>query len=213
MNDEREFSEELEKGALGIGLRLAAHQTSLAWAHARLLLEWNLRTNLTRVADVRELARRHFVESLLAASLIPQHPTGPSLLDIGSGAGFPGLAARVVRPDLRATLLEPRGPKAAFLSAAAALYPPPPVRVVPRRLQELSDATPWDVITTRALKVSPGLLLKRLAGDGLLILFAGPRASLLSEMVVAGMTRVAEVRIPDSERLIVGLRRGPLSPG
>ena len=80
--------------------------------YLELLLKWNARTNLTAIRDPEEMVRRHFGESLFAA----QH-LGPceTLLDFGSGAGFPGLPIQLMRPEISITLAESQNKKATFL--------------------------------------------------------------------------------------------------
>jgi 16S rRNA (guanine527-N7)-methyltransferase len=80
-----------------------------------LLLKWNARTNLTAIRDPEEVVRRHFGESLFLAA---QLPTCSSLLDLGSGAGFPGLPIQLASPELRVTLAESQNKKASFLREA-----------------------------------------------------------------------------------------------
>src|SRR5947209_9573098 len=77
-----------------------------------LLLKWNARTNLTAIRDPEEIVRRHFGESLFAAQHLG-HPD--TLLDFGSGAGFPGLPIALLRPDIHVTLAESQNKKATFL--------------------------------------------------------------------------------------------------
>jgi 16S rRNA (guanine527-N7)-methyltransferase len=81
-----------------------------------LLLKWNARTNLTAIRDPQEVVRRHFGESLFAARHLD--PATPTLLDFGSGAGFPGLPIALLRPDIQVTLAESQNKKAAFLREA-----------------------------------------------------------------------------------------------
>jgi len=77
-----------------------------------LLLKWNARTNLTAIRDPEEIVRRHFGESLFAAQYL-----GPctTLLDFGSGAGFPGLPIALLRSEIAVTLAESQNKKATFL--------------------------------------------------------------------------------------------------
>jgi 16S rRNA (guanine527-N7)-methyltransferase len=78
-----------------------------------LLLKWNARTNLTAIRDPEEIVRRHFGESLFAGRHVP--PAARTLLDFGSGAGFPGLPIQLLRPELTVTLAESQNKKATFL--------------------------------------------------------------------------------------------------
>jgi 16S rRNA (guanine527-N7)-methyltransferase len=77
-----------------------------------LLVKWNARTNLTSIREPEEIVRRHFGESLFAARHLPKCST---VLDLGSGAGFPGLPVQLLRPENAVTLAESQGKKASFL--------------------------------------------------------------------------------------------------
>jgi 16S rRNA (guanine527-N7)-methyltransferase len=80
-----------------------------------LLLHWNRSINLTRICSPTAIASRHIVDSL---SVVPHLGPGWTLLDVGSGAGFPGIPVAVARPDLKVTLLEASRKKTAFLRSA-----------------------------------------------------------------------------------------------
>src|ERR1700690_3724270 len=82
-------------------------------AYLELLLRWNARTNLTAIRDPEEIVRRHFGESLFAARHLD--PDTPTLLDFGSGAGFPGVPIALLRPKIQVTLAESQNKKASFL--------------------------------------------------------------------------------------------------
>src|ERR1700733_10166220 len=85
-----------------------------------LLLKWNARTNLTAVRDPEEIVTRHFGASLFAARVLSPHLLiGSTLLDFGSGAGFPGLPIQLFRPDFHVTLAESQNKKASFLREAS----------------------------------------------------------------------------------------------
>lgn len=73
--------------------------------YAELLVEWNEKINLTSITDPEGIVYKHFLDSLL---LLEQYdlPEGSSLIDVGTGAGFPGLALKIARPDLQVTLLD-----------------------------------------------------------------------------------------------------------
>jgi 16S rRNA (guanine527-N7)-methyltransferase len=86
-------------------------------AYLHLLTRWNSRTNLTAIRDQEGILRHHFLESIAAARALPAGIT--SLLDFGSGAGFPGVPIALCRPEIAVTLAESQGKKAAFLREAA----------------------------------------------------------------------------------------------
>jgi 16S rRNA (guanine527-N7)-methyltransferase len=85
-------------------------------AYLELLLKWNARTNLTAIRDPEEIVRRHFGESLFAGLHLA--PEANTLLDFGSGAGFPGLPIAILRPEIAVTLAESQNKKSTFLREA-----------------------------------------------------------------------------------------------
>lgn len=85
-------------------------------AYLALILRWNARTNLTAVRDEEGIISRHFVESIACAAAVPAGVR--TLLDIGSGAGFPGIPIALCRPEISVTLAESQNKKAAFLREA-----------------------------------------------------------------------------------------------
>lgn len=95
---------------------LDARQSQRFEAYLSLLLRWNARVNLTAIRERDGILSRHFVESIACAQ---QLPTGiVTLLDFGSGAGFPGIPISLCRPEIQVTLAESQGKKAAFLQEA-----------------------------------------------------------------------------------------------
>lgn len=91
------------------------HDRELGQALARyleVLVRWNRTVNLTSVRTPEEMVRRHVAESLCCAAALP---SCGSVLDLGSGAGFPGIPVQLARPELRVTMAESHGKKAAFL--------------------------------------------------------------------------------------------------
>jgi len=85
-------------------------------SYLELLLKWNLRINLTAIRERGEILRRHFVECIACAGIVPLGIG--TVLDFGSGAGFPGIPIAICRPDLHVTLAESQKKKAAFLHEA-----------------------------------------------------------------------------------------------
>ena len=85
-------------------------------AYLALLLRWNTRLNLTAIRDQEGILSRHFVESIACAHALPEGLR--TLLDFGSGAGFPGIPIALCRPEISVTLAESQGKKAAFLREA-----------------------------------------------------------------------------------------------
>ncbi len=103
----------LRRVAAPLGLPISETQFWQLATHFELLLRWNQKINLSAVRDPRRIAERHFEESLFLATLLPA-PVG-LMIDVGSGAGFPGLPLKVVWPHVETVLLEPNQKKATFL--------------------------------------------------------------------------------------------------
>ncbi len=145
-----------------------------------LLLRWNARTNLTAIRDPEEIVRRHFGESLFAAThLAPRVSPLASLLDFGSGAGFPGLPIQLLLPTLRVTLAESQNKKATFLREVVRTLALP-TQIHAARVETLPPATKFDTITLRAVDNMPAALAAaapHLAHHGWLVLLSGEPAA------------------------------------
>ena len=82
-----------------------------------MLIDWNSRMNLTAITDPLQVAQKHFMDSILPAALIPQ---GASVIDVGTGAGFPGVPLAIMRPDIKLTLLDSLNKRITFLTELCA---------------------------------------------------------------------------------------------
>jgi len=102
----------IRSDAREVGVFLDRKQIRLFLIYLRELKEWNQKINLTSLKDDTSIIKNHFIDSL---SIIPHLPSASSLLDMGSGAGFPGVPLKIVRPPLQVTLLEATRKKANFL--------------------------------------------------------------------------------------------------
>ncbi len=132
-------------------LPLTANQLGKVDTYLELLLRWNRRVNLTAIRSPEECVTRHFGEILYLARWLELRGT---MLDIGSGAGFPGLALKIAFPGLSTTLLEPAAKKRAFLKEVARACEMESVAVRPERLEEFLRMGPpaaFDAVTSRAV--------------------------------------------------------------
>ena len=166
---DRRFDEMLDTGLAELGLTgtLAGDDAARASyeAHARLLRAWSEAINLTTIREPADIARRHVCDSLSAAApLVERLWPGASLIDVGSGAGYPGLPLVAALPLGRAALLDSVGKKARFLGVAAAAVgaalaaagrPAPIVEAIAERAEDLAGdeehRATWDVVTARAV--------------------------------------------------------------
>jgi len=130
---------------------LSAEQLTHISSHLELLMKWNPRVNLTSIRSPEVIVSRHFGESLFAArKLRSLDPQAASLVDFGSGAGFPGIPIKIWIPELRVTLIESRQKKATFLNEVIRTLRLQDIAVANRRGESLG--TQADVVTLRAVE-------------------------------------------------------------
>jgi 16S rRNA (guanine527-N7)-methyltransferase len=128
----------LVSGAQRLGITLTDGQVLQFEQHQKLLLDWNQRMNLTAVRDADQIQERHFLDSL-TCSLATGDLNGLSLVDVGTGAGFPGLPLKIVYPDLQLTLVESVHKKTNFLAAVVEELELSDVQIVARRIEEVGQ--------------------------------------------------------------------------
>lgn len=116
--------------------------------YAEMLRERNEKINLTAITEPEEVKVKHFLDSCSAAELLPG---GASVLDIGSGAGFPGLPLKIVRPDLTVTLLDSVNKKVAFVSDVVAELKLNGVTAVHARIEDFPHKGEYDAVVSRAV--------------------------------------------------------------
>lgn len=112
------MTEYLKQTAAGAGFQLTEGQLAAFAQYAAMLVDWNQRMNLTAITAPEEIAVKHFLDSmmLLRYAALPQ---GGSLIDVGTGAGFPGIPVKLLREDLRLTLLDSLNKRVTFLRAVS----------------------------------------------------------------------------------------------
>ena len=148
-----EKKEQLIRQAKEIGVKVSAAQAEQFAAYLSLLLEWNEKMNLTALTDPEEIVEKHFVDSLTLLSNCKIKP-GAKLIDVGTGAGFPGVPLKILRPDIELTLLDGLNKRLTFLKAVCAGFGLS-ARFVHKRAEEagLDHAMreSYDVVTARAV--------------------------------------------------------------
>lgn len=181
-------------------------------AYLRELLDWNTRINLTAITDPQQVMTRHFLDSLSLGSVIT-FDEGDKLVDVGTGAGFPGLALAIAYPQLRVTLMEATGKKLAFCQHVVDTLELKNVKTLHARAEEAGQTSQhraqYDVVTARAVARLPILLeylLPLAKVNGMVVALKGSTAqsevddSAAALAVLGGETQpLVEVRLPDVE--------------
>jgi len=197
----------LDKGLAGLGLTLDAGARDSLIAYIRLLVRWNRAYNLTAVREPRAMVTRLIVDSLSALPWV----AGERLLDIGSGAGVPGLPFAIVRPGLRCVLLDSNGKKTRFCVQAAHELGLSNVEVVRARLVDYAPGGPFDTVVSRAALALETLIAESmtlLAPGGRLLVFQGPKVDTgCAARVAPGMIERLEVPGLAAERRLIVYHR------
>jgi 16S rRNA (guanine527-N7)-methyltransferase len=199
---------QIREGLSPFAIAPTEDQVSKIREYMVLLLKWNRSVSLTSVTDPIDIVGRHFGESMYASKLLPVENC--RLVDIGTGAGFPGLALKITCPGIQLTLIESNKKKCAFLSEVVRTLGFNDVEIRPERFEEIRPETvPANIITCRAvgefkklLRWSANALVRR----GHLLLWVGAEDA----------TRIARTpdwtwqpaaRIPDSQRRFILIGR------
>jgi 16S rRNA (guanine527-N7)-methyltransferase len=164
------------------GLAFNSAQMEKFVCHFQLLLKWNPKINLTSISDPEEIAWRHFAESLYltqALQLASSESAHPVLMDVGSGAGFPGLPLKVAWESVSLKLIEPNQRKASFLKEVVRSCSLDRTEVLPARLEHIAKGNfrhTADVVVVRAVALDESVLQSvrdLLAPEGRVALYLG----------------------------------------
>ena len=137
---------QLSEGLAQMGLEIPAEQQALLLEYLALVDKWNKVYNLTAVRNPEEMVSRQLFDSLSIAPFIK----GPELLDVGCGAGLPGIPLAIVHPELHVTLIDSNGKKTRFVQQVIAELKLPNANVIQGRVEDLTQDERFDTITSRA---------------------------------------------------------------
>lgn len=185
------WKEGIRKAAAELGITISPPQLEAFSIHARELLFWNRRSNLTAITDPAQVAEKHFVDSLVPLRWIPPEAT---LLDVGSGGGFPGIPLKVVRPGLSVTLIDAAAKKVSFLKHVIRLLGLSGIEAIHIRAERMAPEAGaagkgaprrFDVIVSRALgspEAMIPLVLPMLGENGILLAMLGKAPASVSAL-------------------------------
>lgn len=189
-----------------LGLQLSREQIAAFKLLEEELLEWNSRFNLTAIRDKEGIETKHFLDSLTCLMALDLSNTPRSLIDIGTGAGFPGIPLKLMLPQMRLTLVESIQKKAGFCTHMVEKLSLRQVQVLPERAEDVGQDPNhrecYDLATARAVAAMPTLveyLLPLVRIGGLVIMQKGESAqleALKSEKVIQRLGGKIRVILP-----------------
>ncbi len=170
---------ELQQYGNDNGIKISDHMCDQLNRYMELLIEWNQKFNLTAVTEPEEIIDRHFCDSIIPLCTFAVEG---SAADVGSGAGFPGMVWKIVRPDLKITLIEPTGKRCTFLKEVIRQLELQDIQVVSERSEDHAKEhrESYDTVTARAvanLRVLSELCLPLVKKGGSFIAMKGSRGN------------------------------------
>ncbi len=213
----------LEAKCAALGIALTGPMLDALDQYAEILVEYNQKVNLTAITDPEGIEDKHFADSLLLANL-PE--TAGKLVDVGTGAGFPGVVAKIFKPELQLTLMEPTGKRVEFLKYVCAQLGLSGVEFAKERAEEAARKVwreQFDVATARGVAALPMLseyCLPLVKVGGVFLAMKGPGAA--EELAESGAalkklggkgSGVAEFHLPGGDvRNIIRIKKISQTP-
>ncbi|VTU16088.1 16S rRNA (guanine(527)-N(7))-methyltransferase RsmG [Variovorax sp. PBL-E5] len=203
----------LRGGASALGIELTDRQCEQLLAYGILILKWNKVYNLTALKDPATVLTHHLLDSLaVVAPLRRERPSDATLLDVGAGAGLPGVVIAILRSDIHVTCLDAVAKKAAFVQQVAAELELANLRGLHARVEVLSGN--YDIVSSRAFASLPDFFRQSrqlLAKEGVWLAMKGrvPSDELAQLPPDIDVFHVEQLNVPrlDAERCIVWARK------
>lgn len=180
-------------------------------SYLSLLLKWNARLNLTAIREPESIVRRHFIECIQCAQILPEVST---LLDFGSGAGLPGIPIAICRPEIRVTLAESQRKKAAFLREVVRSLDLN-AEVFDGRVEAMPSGVAFESVTLRAVdKMAEACRVAqtRVAPGGWMVLFSTNAGKLALQTALPGMVWQRELPISGLDQGLILVGQAALGP-
>lgn len=192
----------LVNGIAALNLNVTDEQVDRLLGFIKLIEKWNKAYNLTAIRDREEMARLHILDSL---AIVP-HIEGKRIIDIGTGAGLPGIPLAICLPGIGFTLLDSNAKKTRFVQQVALELKLKNVEVLHSRVENYHPETPYDAVLTRAfadLSDIVKLTAHLLARGGVLLAMKGQSMDELAQ--IKAKTSVISISVPgaDVERCLV----------
>lgn len=190
-------------------IQLDESRLSVISKYIDILLKWNARMNLTAIREPEQIVRRHFGESLFAAGHVLKDRVVRNAIDLGSGAGFPGVPLAMLAPEVSVTLIEAQQKKATFLRELSSQLGLKNVKVFADRAEKYSETA--DLVMMRAVESFEDVLsraVELVAPDGILALLIGRSQVGAAEKLCNSVKWSLPIDLPesDSRTLLIGIK-------
>ncbi len=203
------LEKELETGLHALGLKSSERVLNLLLQYLRLLHKWNTKFNLSGVTDIESMVSRHLLDSLSLSRFLK----GTRFVDIGSGAGLPGIPLAILNPQKQFVLIDSNGKKTRFLFEVKTTLDLTNISIENCRVEHYQSPQQIDMVMCRALSSLEDLVTKAqhlLSRGSVLLAMKGryPEQEILSLPDGFEITRVVKLEIPgnQSQRLLIEVR-------
>lgn len=205
-----DFIEILENTAKKINIGITKEQASSFYKYMNLLLEWNVKMNLTAITEPDEVILKHFIDSVIVQKIIKQNA---KVIDIGTGAGFPGIPLAIIRNELDITLMDSLNKRINFLQEVIHVNKLSNVKAIHSRAEELARNNKYrekfDVAISRAvapLNILVEYMLPYVRVNGYCICMKGPgvqeeieKATNALKILNGTIEKVEKYKLPESD--------------
>lgn len=206
----KEFEQEIFNLAEKIGIQLKSKEIELFCSYMKNLLEWNTKINLTAITEQKEIILKHFIDSLTIHSYIEEKNT---IMDVGTGAGFPGIPIKIIKKDCNITLLDSLNKRIMFLRDSIDKLGLEHIEAVHARAEEVGREVKYrekyDIVVSRAvapLNILVEYLIPFVKVGGKVICMKGPKieeelkqAQKAINQLGGTIDKIDNLRLPDTE--------------
>jgi 16S rRNA (guanine527-N7)-methyltransferase len=198
----REIEEAFSEAGIG---ELPARCYEQFAAYLELLTRWNARLNLTSIREPAQIIRRHFVECAFAARYLPADID--TLLDYGSGSGFPGIPFAICRPAIRVTLAEAHGKKASFLREVVRTVGTG-TDIYDGRVETMSPGQRFHAVSMRAVeKMELAIPIALRVAERYLVLLTTERSAPEYKRLTSELKWIDTIHLPNADQMILAIGR------
>lgn len=206
----KEFEQEIFNLAEKIGIQLKSKEIELFCSYMKNLLEWNTKINLTAITEQKEIILKHFIDSLTIHSYIEEKNT---IMDVGTGAGFPGIPIKIIKKDCNITLLDSLNKRIMFLRDSIDKLGLEHIEAVHARAEEVGREVKYrekyDIVVSRAvapLNILVEYLIPFVKVGGKVICMKGPKieeelkqAQKAINQLGGTIDKIDNLKLPDTE--------------